>query len=137
MRPYRIALCAAGCLLLALGIFRLVTKLDPADLGVLLLWLVVAVAVHDGVVAPLTVGVGVTLTRVPPRARRYAQSALVVGALVTVVAVPLIGRQGTQPSSKALLLRDYSGNLALLLGLVAAVALLLYAARVLRERGGA
>ena len=134
MRPYRIALCAAGGLLLAFGLFRLVTKLDPSDLVVLLLWLVVAVAVHDGLVAPLTVGVGVTLTRVPSRARRYVQGALVVGAAVTVVAIPLIGRRGTQPSVKALVLRDYAGNLALLLGLVAAVALVLYAARVLRER---
>ena len=137
MRPYRIALCVAGGLLLAFGLLRLVTKLDPPDLWVLLLWLVVAVVVHDCVVAPLTVGVGVTLTRVPARARRYLQGALVVGALVTVVAVPLIGRRGTQPSVKALLLRDYAGNLALVLGLVAAVALLLHAARVLRERGGA
>ena len=136
MLPYRIALCVAGGLLLAFGLLRLVTKLDPPDLWVLLLWLVVAVAVHDCVVAPLTVGVGVTLARVPPRARRYVQGALVVGALVTVVAVPLIGRRGTQPSVKALLLRDYAGNLALVLGLVAAVALLLYAARVVRERGG-
>jgi hypothetical protein len=136
VRPYRIALCAAGGLLLAFGAFRLVTKLDQPDLWALLLWLVVAVAVHDGVVAPLTVGVGVTLTRVPSRARRYVQGALVVGAMVTVVAVPLIGRRGTQPSVKALLLRDYAGNLALLLGLVAAVAVLLYAARVVRERGG-
>jgi hypothetical protein len=135
VRPYRIALCAAGGLLLAFGLFRLVTKLDPPDLGVLLLWLVVAVVVHDVVVAPLTVGVGVTLTRVPPRARRYVQAALVVGALVSVVAVPLIARRGTQPSVKALVLRDYAGNLALLLGLVVAVALLVYAARVLRERG--
>lgn len=137
MRPYRIALCVAGGLLLAFGLLRLVTKLDPPDLWVLLLWLVVAVVLHDCVVAPLTVGVGVTLTRVPARARRYLQGALVVGALVTVVAVPLIGRRGTQPSVKALLLRDYAGNLALVLGLVAAVALLLHAARVLRERGGA
>jgi hypothetical protein len=136
VRPYRIALCATGGLLLAFGLFRLVTKLDPAELGVLLLWLVVAVAVHDAVVAPVTVGVGTGLTRVPSRARRYVQGALVVGALITVVAVPLVMRRGTQPSVKALLLRDYAGNLALLLGLVAAVALLLYAARVLRERGG-
>ena len=53
--------------------------------------------------------------------------------LITVIAVPLIGRQGTQPEAKAILLRDYGANLALLLGLSAAIALLLYALRVLRE----
>lgn len=134
MLPYRVALCVSGGLLLAFGVLRLVTKLDTSDLVALLLWLVVAVAVHDAVVAPLTVGVGVVLTRVPPRARRYVQGGLLVAAMLTVVAVPLIHRQGTQPAAKALLLRDYAGNLALLLGLVAAVALLLYAGRVLRDR---
>lgn len=134
MRNYRIALCVAGGLLLAFGAFRLVTTLDPADLLVLALWLVVAVALHDGMIAPLTAGTGVLLTRVPPRARRYIQGALVVGALVTFIAIPLIYRRDTQPEVKAILLRNYAGNLALLLGLTAAVALALYTARAFREQ---
>ena len=134
MRLYRIALAVAGGMLIALGAFRLVTELDRPDLVTLGLWLLVAVALHDGVIAPLTVGVGVTLTRVPPRVRRYVQGALVAGALITVVAIPLIDRKGTQPAVKAILLRDYAGNLALLLGLTAGVAVVLYVARVLRDR---
>ena len=137
MIRYRIGLAVAGGLLLALGLFRLVTELDRGDLVALSLWLVVAVLLHDAVVAPLTVGVGVVLTRLPARGRRYVQGALVVGSLITVIAIPLIDRQGTQPEAKALLLRDYAGNLALLLGLVTAVALVLYAVRVLREHGTA
>lgn len=134
MRPYRIGLCAAGGLLLAFGAFRLLTELPASDLVALALWLVAAVALHDGLIAPLTVGVGVTLTRLPARARRYVQGALVVGALITVVAIPLIDRRDTQPAVKAILLRNYAGNLALLLGLTAAVALVLYALRVVRDR---
>ena len=134
MRPYRIVLAVAGTLLLAFGAFRLVTELARSDLLALGLWLVVAVALHDAVIAPLTVGVGVTLTRVPDRARRYLQGALIVGALVTVIALPLINRRDTQPVAKAILQRDYAGNLALLLGLTAAVALVLYAVRVIRDR---
>lgn len=133
MRTYRVALGLSGGLLLAFGGFRLVTELDGADLLVLAIWLVAAVAIHDGVIAPLTVGTGVVLTRVPPRGRRYLQGALVVAALITVIALPLIDRQGTQPASKAILLRDYGNNLALLLGLTAAVALTLYALRVRRS----
>ena len=133
MRKYRIALGVAGGLLLTFGVFRLVTELDAGDLFVLGLWLAAAVALHDGLIAPITVGTGVALTGVPPRARRYLQGALLVGALITVIAIPLIGRQGTQPESKAILLRDYAANLALLLGMTAAVALVLYALRVLRE----
>lgn len=133
MRQYRIALCVAGGLLLAFGVFRLITQLDGADLFALGIWLVAAVVLHDGLIAPITIGVGVALTRVPPLARRYLQGALLVAALITVIAVPLIGRRGTQPESKAILLRDYGANLALLVGLTAAVALVLYALRVWRS----
>jgi hypothetical protein len=132
VRKYRIALAVAGGLLLTFGVFRLVTKLDAGDLFALVLWLAAAVALHDGLVAPITVGTGVVLTHVPPRARRYLQGGLMVGALITVIAIPLIMRRGTQPESKAILLRDYAANLSLLLGMTAAVALVLYAIRVLR-----
>ncbi len=133
MRRYRISLCVAGGLLLAFGVFRLTTQLDGGDLFALGIWLVAAVVLHDGLIAPITIGVGVALTRVPPRGRRYLQGALLVAALITVIAVPLIGRRGTQPESKAILLRDYGANLALLLGLTAAVALVLYGLRVWRS----
>ena len=135
MLKYRIALGVAGGLLLTFGVFRLVTRLDPGDLVALGVWLVAAVVLHDGVIAPVTVGTGVVLTGVPPRARRYLQGALLVAALITIIAIPLIGRRGTQPESKAILLRDYGANLSLLLGMTVAVALVLYALRVLRDKG--
>ncbi len=134
MRKYRIALIAAGGLLLAFGVFRLVTQLDHGDLFVLGVWLVMAIVLHDFVVAPVTVGTGLALTHVPPRARRYVQGVLIAGALVTVIAIPLIRRRNTQPAIKAILLRDYAGNLALLLGLIVAVGVVLYLARVFRDR---
>ena len=133
MRKYRIALGMSGGLLLTFGVFRLVTQLDAGDLFALVLWLAAAVVLHDCVIAPITVGTGVALTGVPPRSRRYLQGALLAGALITVIAIPLIGLRGTQPESKAILLRDYAANYALLLGMTAAIALVLYAPRVLRE----
>lgn len=135
MRSYRIALGVVGGLLLTFGVFRLVTELDVGDLFVLVVWLAAAVALHDLIIAPITVGAGVALTAVPPRARRYLQGALLVGALITIIATPLIARQGTQPESKAILLRDYATNLSLLLGMTATVALVLYALRMPRHRG--
>ena len=53
--------------------------------------------------------------------------------MVTVVAVWLIARQGTQPPAKALLLQNYGGNLLLLLGIIAGVTLVAYAVRVARD----
>lgn len=133
MGKYRVALIAAGGLLLACGALRLVTHLDHSDLVALAVWMIVAVALHDFVIAPATVGTGVLLTHVPPRARRYVQGALIAGALIAVIAIPLIGRRGTLPVVKAILLRDYAANLALLLGLTVAVAVLLYVVRVIHD----
>src|SRR6478609_5848345 len=132
MHRYRIALIVSGALLACFGALRLLTKLDHPDLVALVVWLVVAVVLHDLVIAPATVGTGVLLTRVPPRARRYVQAALIAGAMVTVIAIPLIAREATQPSVKATLQRNYVANLALLLGLVIAVAVLLYLTRAWR-----
>lgn len=91
--------------------------------------------IQHGVVSPLVVAVGWRLRRtVPDRGRRFLQAGLVVAALVTVVALPLVARQGSQPPAKALLLVNYSGSWLLLLGLVAGVTLAAYAIRVARDR---
>ncbi|MEO6414038.1 MAG: hypothetical protein ABIO48_15735 [Pedococcus sp.] len=126
MRRWRYALVAAGVLLLLYGGVRLVTEVPQALTG-LVLWMVGIVVIHDGLLSPLVVGVGWLLARtVPPRGRRYVQAALVVGGLITIIAIPLIARRGTQPPAKALLLQNYGANLAILLGLVAALNLAAY-----------
>ena len=134
MKSWRYGLGAAGVALLLFGAVRLVLDMPGKLLG-LGLWMVGVIAIHDGVLSPLVVAVGWILARtVPPRARRYVQSALVAGGLITIVAVPLIYRRGTQPPSKALLLQDYGSHLLLLLGIVAALNLLAYAVAVIRDR---
>ncbi len=136
MRRWRRGLALAGLLLLAYGVLRLVSQNSVRDLLFIALWLAAAVAIHDGLVAPGLIGAGRVLTLVPPRARRYLQVGLVVGAVLTVVAVPLIHREGTQPPSKTLLVHDYSARLTVLLALVAAVSLTAYAVQVARSRSG-
>ena len=80
------------------------------------------------------VGLGPLLRRfVPDRGRRYLQAALLMGVLVTVVARPDDLPPGSQPPLKALLLRNYGLNLTLILGLIAAITLSLYALRVARD----
>ncbi len=130
MRRWRIALGAAGLLLVGYGVFRIVTQVPIGSVLLLAGWLVGVVAIHDGLLSPLIVAVGVLVARVPPRARRSLQTALVVGAIVTSIALPLIARRGSQPAAKALLLRDYGANLVVLLGVIAVVSLVQYAVRV-------
>ena len=57
-----------------------------------------------------------------------------MGALVTVIAIPMIYRRGHQPQVKAILQQNFGGNLTVLLGIIAAVSLLLYALQVARDR---
>lgn len=127
---------AAGLALLAYGVARLFLVVALGDLFLLLVWMVGAVVIHDGVLTPLVLGVGAALRRwVPDRGRRYLQLFLVAGAMITAVALPMIYLEGSQPPEKAILLQDYGLNLTIALGLVAAVTLVLYALRVAKDRG--
>lgn len=131
MHAWRIGLCVSGIVILLFGAVRIVTVVSFIDLLILALWLIAAVLIHDGMVAPLTVATGWLLARIlPPRIRRYVQGFLIVGGLVTAIAIPLILRRDTQPASKAILQQNYGGNLTIMLGIFAAASLVLYALNV-------
>lgn len=131
----RIALAVAGLLLGGFGVFRLFTQVPHPKLIMLGIWLIGALVIHDGLVSPLVVAASWVLARVvPPRARRYVQAALIMGALVTVIAIPMIYRRGHQPKVKAILQQNFGGNLTVLLAIIGAVSLLLYALQVARDR---
>ncbi len=137
MKALRIGLAGAGLVVLAYGAFRLLTQVPPGSLVALALWLVAALVLHDGVLAPAVVGTGWVLRRlVPDRGRRFLQAGLIVAGLITVVAAPMIALRGSQPAVKALLLQNYAGNLVLLLAGLAGVLLLAYAVQVRRDRAG-
>lgn len=122
---------AAGLALLAYGVARLFLVVAWSDLVLLLVWLVGVTAIHDGLLSPLVLSVGAALRRwVPDRGRRYLQLGLITAAMITVVALPMIYLEGSQPAEKAILLQHYGVNLTVLLGIVAVVTLVLYAARV-------
>ena len=132
--PPRIVLGAAGLALGLFGVFRLLTEVGGSDLFVLFLWLAGAVAIHDGVLSPIVVGIGAAIARViPPRGRRYVQGALIAGALITIIALPMIHEEKSQPAIKAILRQNFAANLAILLTVVAAGAVLLYVLRVVRD----
>lgn len=140
MSRTRVALGASGVLLAGYGAWRILTTARltrPKELGE---WLAGALVLHDALLAPATVVLGVGFHRLlvgrAPRAARYLAGALVVAAMVTVVAVPLIHRRGHTPSGSALEARNYGGGLTVVLGVVAGVALLAYAVRAARDRRG-
>jgi len=130
----RLPIGIAGVLLGLFGLFRLLTQEPPFELIMLALWLIGAIVIHDGILSPIVVGVGWAVARVvPPRARRFLQGALIVAALVTVIAIPMIYRRDSQPRAKTMLQQNFGGNLTLLIGVIGALSLLAYAIRVAKD----
>ena len=134
MLAWRIGLATTGIAVALYGIGRLFTGIPLQSLTLLALWLIAAVVIHDGLVSPTVVAVGWTLRRlVPPRGRRYLQAALIMSALVTIVALPMMYRANRQPPSKAILRQDFGANLALLVAIIAVATLIAYAVQVARD----
>jgi len=135
MRVARIVLGVVGGLLLLYGAIRLGHGLPPPMLLVLVGWLAAAVIIHLGVLSPLVLAVGAGLRRfVPDRGRAFVQAGLIMAATVTIIAIPLILRQHSQPPAKAMLLQDYRISLLELLVIIVVGTSVAYAIRVAREK---
>jgi hypothetical protein len=135
MGRWRLVLGILGVLVVLYGVVNLGMHIPIQTLAWVAVWLVAAVLIHQGLVSPIVIGVSSLLRRlIPDRGRRYLQAALIIAVPVTVIAIPMIYRQGSQPPSKALLLQNFTANLGLLLGIIAALCLVGYAMRVARDR---
>ena len=135
MGLWRLVLGILGVLVLLYGIVNLGVHIPGETLLWVAVWLIAAVLIHHGVLSPIVVAVSSLLRRlIPDRGRSYLQAGLLAAVPVTVIAIPMIYRQGSQPPSKALLLQNFTANLGLLLGAIAAVCLVGYAIRVARDK---
>jgi hypothetical protein len=135
MLIWRLVLSILGVLVLLYGLVNLGLHIPRSTLVWVAVWLVAAVIIHHGLVSPAVIGVSVLLRRlIPDRGRRYLQAALIAAVPIVVIGIPMIYRQGSQPPSKALLLQNFTANVGLLLGLIAAVCLVGYAVGVARDR---
>jgi hypothetical protein len=138
MGLWRMVLGILGVLVILYGIVNLVVHIPGQSLVWVAVWLIAAVVIHHGVLSPLVVAVTTLLRRaIPDRGRRYLQAALIMAVPVTVIGIPMIYRQGSQPQSKALLLQNFTANAGLLLGIIAGLCLVGYAIRVARDRSPA
>ena len=129
-------LAAAGLALAAYGGW-LLAGLDGPDLRNALVWLVGGVLLHDAVLAPLVIVVGLLVARTVPGAWR---APLAVGLLVlgtaTLAAVPVLGRFGAPEGNPTVLSRDYAGGWLVVAALTAVgVTAAGLAARRRRSRG--
>lgn len=112
----RYALGGLGVALIGIGAWLVASQPQPAGV---LLWLAGAVVLHDGIIAPLVLAVGLMV--VGRRQRGVLRGALVVAGSLILVTLPLLLRPGAAPNPSALPL-PYARNLVIVLAVVAAVA---------------
>lgn len=114
VRVFRIALAVAGMALIGFGLWGLPTQLGPEQLFGLLVWMAVAVLVHDGMIVPLSTLGGAGLTRAGSRLRPASagvlRGGLLTGALMTLLALLLVTAQ-SEARDTSVLEADYAANL--------------------------
>ncbi len=111
------------------GIFEHSLDTRPANLA---RFVVGGALLHDLVVAPLVILVGVVVARaVPVRGRAVIQAALAISGIVALFSYPLVRAYGLAANNPTSLPHNYARNLLVVLGVVWAVAA---AALVLRLR---
>jgi hypothetical protein len=134
VRIFRVLLGVLGLVMLGYGAWRIFDFSAATQPKELAKWMIGALILHDGIFSWLVVGIGWVLRRfVPGRARAYVQGGLITAGLVSIVAAPLIYRQGKSLPGQALLERNYLLNLVIIFAAIAAVTGAAYLSRVRRD----
>jgi len=102
------------------GLFHHQVDTRPANLA---RFVVTGIVLHDLIFAPLVLAVGVLIARaIPGRARTPVQAALFVSGCVALFSYPLVRGYGHAAHNPSSLPHNYTANLAVVLGLVWAIA---------------
>lgn len=114
MKTIRILLILIGVSFIGLAAVRLLKLLTPMQWESLGAWLIGALFLHDGVLAPATLLVGAALWRagrpLPITALRIIIGGFVVAGVLTLFSLPLIHRKGVENNS-TLLFMNYRQHL--------------------------
>ncbi|MFD7403464.1 hypothetical protein ACFV7R_12475 [Streptomyces sp. NPDC059866] len=122
----RLLLAVPGLAAIGFGIQQFVVRTHPdlSDAREPALWLGGAVVLHDGLLVPTVLVLGLLISRAR-RLRPILRGALLTGGCLTLMALPLLLRPG-RPANPTVLPRDYwvswSMTLALTVAVTAAVA---------------
>ena len=118
VRVARAVMVVVGVLLIALGGYVLTQTVRPNRYGGLLVWLIGSVIVHDAILAPLVAGVSLVVRRAGRRVRpavlAIVQTAVVVGAILSIVVVPEIIAKARGTKNDTVLPFDYGARLGVM-----------------------
>ncbi|MFD7278436.1 hypothetical protein ACFV80_15645 [Streptomyces sp. NPDC059862] len=118
----RLLLAVPGLTAVGFGIQQFVVRTHPdvSDARELALWLGGAVVLHDGLLVPTVLLLGLLISRAR-RLRPILRGALLTGGCLTLIALPLLLRPG-RPANPTVLPRDYWVSWSMALALTLAVA---------------
>ena len=124
-----------GWLIMSYGVYGLMINAARTHPSSWLLWFLGGILVHDFLIAPIVIGVGVAVARaVPEEFRGPVQGALVAGGIVTLTAFPYVLGFGRSSSNLSALPNNYVTALLTLLLLIVGIAVALIVFRRHRRR---
>lgn len=134
-------LIALGVALIGFGGYTLVMlQPRPNQLIGVAVWLIGAIVLHDAVLSPLLVGVGLLMRRagrrVPWSVIALVQGAVVIGCLFTLMFLPEIAVQQRGPKNATVVPLDYAQNLVVMWAALAAIVVVGSIVLVRRTRPG-
>lgn len=134
----RVVLVVVGVLVMAFGAYVLVTTVRPNRIGGLATWLLGAVVLHDAVLSPFVVGVGLLLRRAGRSLRAWVlvvvQTAIVLGSVLALVVLPEIAAKSHGQRNPTILPFDYGVRLVLVEGALVLVVVAVLVLGVRRAR---
>jgi len=141
VRVTRGVLIVVGIALIGLGGYVLTETVSPTRYSGLLVWLIGSVIVHDAIIAPVVVAVGLAVRRtgrrVPAAVIALVQSAVVVGVVLSMIVVPEIVARAKGPKNDTVLPFDYAARLGamwVVIAVVTALAVAIYLVRTRRQK---
>lgn len=111
VKTWRTALVVIGVLMLLLGAYVLVDTVKPIKIAGLALWFVLALIVHDGIIALVTFGVAFLLRRagraIPIAVLAIVQAGLVLCSVFAIIVLPAAYKRSIGTNNPTVLPLDY------------------------------
>jgi hypothetical protein len=132
----RRVLVASGTILVGYAVLSAIADPDIRLPGVLI-FLAAVLVLHDGILLPLSIGVGALLARLPVPGRAPVRAAALISISLTIVALPLVLGYGRSADNPSILPLPYGRGLLLMLTVIWLPTAVIIAIRMRRARRAA